>query len=136
LEISPRAVVVARGACATLHIDFRPAAPLDRLHGRPTVFVHFLGPRSGPLSGLDHALPGAWAAGQPLSYDLRVCPSALDPPLPIGQHRLTLGLYDDSWGYRWPLETGNSEDVGRREYLLGSVTVGPGPAPPAEGTGN
>jgi hypothetical protein len=43
---------------------------------------------------------------------------------------LSLGLYDDSWGYRWPLETGGPA-VGRREYRVATVEVsGPDPSAP------
>jgi len=125
LEVSPRETSVARDACARLLITFRPEAALDRMRGRPTVFVR-LRAENGRLAGrLDHLLPKPWTPGVVQSYEIRLCPASLATPLAPGRYRLTAGLYEDSWGYRWPLETG-AKELDPREYLLGSVTVGPG----------
>ena len=125
LEISPRETAVAAAACAPLRFTFRPVAALDRVHGRPTVFVHFRADSARLVGGLDHALPQSWTPGVVQSYEVPLCPAAFDPPLSPGRYRITAGLYDDSWGYRWPLETG-AEELDRREYFLASVTVAPG----------
>ena len=61
--------------------------------------------------------------GRPLSYERMLCPSTFNPPLKPGTYRLSVGLYDVSWGYRWPLETGGVTEVDRREYLMGTITV-------------
>lgn len=114
-------------------IDWRPARELDRLHGRPVVFVHLLDQAAGRLTVLrtfDHALPKAWVAGQPQAYEIDLYQSSLSEPLAPGRYVLSLGLYDDSWGYRWPLETGG-RDVARREYRVATVeVVGPDPSAP------
>jgi hypothetical protein len=105
---------------------------LDRLHGSPVVFVHLLdrtGQRSTLVRTFDHALPSPWTAGQPQDDEIDVYQSALADPLPPGRYVLSLGLYDDSWGYRWRLETG--PEVARREYSAASVEVsGPDPSAP------
>lgn len=125
LEISPREISVARNACTTFVFTFRPVAALDRVRGRPTVLVH-LRAENGRLAGrLDHPLPKPWTPGVVQSYEIRLCPASFATPLAPGRYRLTAGLYEDSWGYRWPLETG-AEELDPREYLLVRVTVGPG----------
>lgn len=125
LEITPREAAVSPAACVPLRFTFRPEAALDRVHGRPTVFVHFRADSAHLVGGLDHPLPGPWVPGVVQSYEIQLCPASLDPPLGPGRYRITAGLYDDSWGYRWPLETG-AEELDRREYLLARVNVGPG----------
>ena len=123
LVVTPKQSVVAAGACAPLRFDWLPAAPLDRVHGKPVVFVHLLAPPGNPDGNLDHPLPRPWTPGEAQSYEIQVCPSASEPPLRPGTYRLTAGLYDVSWGYRWPLEAGGGPEVDRREYVVGSVVV-------------
>jgi hypothetical protein len=111
---------------------WRPVRALDRLHGSPVVFVHLLdrtAKTSTLLRTFDHALPSPWTAGQPQDDEVDVYQSALADPLPPGRYVLSLGLYDDSWGYRWPLTTG--PEVASREYSAASVEVtGPDPSAP------
>ena len=123
LGVMPKETVVAAGACASLRFEWTPAAPLDRVHGKAVAFVHLLAEPGNAHGNLDHPLPEPWTPGRTQSYEIRVCPSDFRPPLRPGAYRLTAGLYDDSWGYRWPLETGGAPQVDRREYLMGSVVV-------------
>ena len=123
LTVAPKETVVAVGACAPLRFEWRPDAPLDRVHGRVVAFVHLLAEPGNPDGNLDHALPEPWTPNRNQTYEKRVCPSAFQPPLQPGTYRLTAGLYDESWGYRWPLEAGENTQVDRREYLMGSVVV-------------
>lgn len=114
---------------ALLQVTWRPSRPLDRQHGNPRVFVHLLDERRRLLRTFDHALPEAWTPGRPQSYELELYQSALAEPLRPGAYDLTFGLYDDSWGYRWPLSTAGPQ-VGKREYRLATIVV-PETAPPA-----
>jgi hypothetical protein len=122
LGVTPKETTVAVGACASLRFEWTPAAPLDHSHGRPFVFVHLLAPPGNPPGNFDHPLPETWTPGRPQSYEKNVCPSDFSTALRPGTYRLTVGLYDVSWGYRWPLEGGGPE-VDRREYLMGTITV-------------
>lgn len=133
-SVSANPNVVRLGYPQSAEVKFRWSSvrPLDRLHGSPLVFVHLLD-RTGQTSVLwrtfDHALPGPWTPGQSQEDAIDVYQSALAEPLPPGKYVLSLGLYDDSWGYRWPLETG--PEVARREYNVASVEVsGPDPSAP------
>jgi hypothetical protein len=125
MSVRPGDLFIREGECAPLRFDFRPAEPLDRLHGRPTVFVHVLDGRQHVVGDFDHPLPLPWAPGTPQEYELPICPSAAEHRIPPGTYRVTAGLYDDSWGYRWILlaEAGNAR---RREYLVATLTVAPG----------
>ena len=125
LSFTPAAVRLAYPQSAAVKLSWRPARELDRLHGKPLVFVHLLDRAEGTstvLRTFDHALPQAWAAGKPQDYELDLYQSALAEPLPPGRYVLSLGLYDDSWGYRWPLQTGGPE-AARREYRVATVEV-------------
>jgi hypothetical protein len=126
LEISPRESAAVASGCTPLRFTFRPEAALDRVRGRPTVFVHVRGESARLVGELDHPLPKPWDPGVVQSYEIPLCPATFDPPLAPGRYRITAGLYDDSWGYRWPLETGGAEELDTREYFLARVAVGPG----------
>lgn len=123
LGVTPAKTVVALGGCAPLRFEWLPAAPLDRVHGKVFVFVHLLAEPGNPDGNLDHPLPEPWRPGHAQSYEIQACPSAFEPPLRPGTYRLTAGLYDESWGYRWPLEAGGGAQTDRREYVMGSVVV-------------
>jgi hypothetical protein len=114
-------------------LQWRPARELDRRHGTPVVFVHLLhqtAEGSKVLRTFDHALPKPWVAGQPQGYEIDLYQSSLSEPLAPGRYVLSLGLYDDSWGYRWLLETSDPA-VARREYRVAEVEVlGPDPSAP------
>lgn len=132
VSLDPSLVRLGYPQSVAVKFRWRPVRALDRLHGSPVVFVHLLdrdGQKSTLLRTYDHALPGAWVAGQAQDEEIDVYQSALADPLPPGRYVLSLGLYDDSWGYRWPLETG--PEVARREYNAASVEVsGPDPSAP------
>ena len=118
---------------AVARLAWRPARALDRMHGKPVVFLHLLRQDKNDKSlvrTFDHALPDPWLPGRQQAYDVDLYQSALAEPLPPGRHVLSLGLYDDSWGYRWLLAAGGLE-VGRREYQVATVDVtGPDPSAP------
>ena len=90
------------------------------------VFVHVLDGRRRIVGGFDHPLPHPWVPGTSQEYELPVCPSAAEPKIPPGTYPLTVGLYDDSWGYRWIL-LATDPDVSRREYAVATSTAAPGP---------
>ena len=126
LGVTPRESSVAPAACTPLRFTFRPEAALDRVHGKPAVFVHFRTESNRLVGELDHYPPAPWSPGVVQSYEIQLCPASINPPLAPARYRITAGLYDDSWGYRWPLETGGAEELDTREYFVANVTVGPG----------
>lgn len=132
VSLDPNIVLLGYPQSVAVRFRWRPVRELDRRHGSPVVFVHLLdrtGQTSTLLRTFDHALPSLWTPGQPQNDEVDVYQSALADPLPPGRYVLSLGLYDDSWGYRWPLETG--PEVARREYSAASVEVsGPDPSAP------
>jgi hypothetical protein len=130
LGIEPRALSLPPGSDVGLRFDWRPVAALDKLHGRPTVFVHLLD-RDGALQRtFDHSLPSPWKVGDRQAYEIDLYQSLVADELPSGTYSLHVGLYDDSWGYRWPLQTGGKH-MGMHDYLVGTVEV---PAARASGT--
>jgi hypothetical protein len=122
VRLEPERLSLGYGESALLRFHWQPAKPLDRLHGNPKVFVHLLERPGKVLRTFDHALAETWSPGRPQSYEIDLYQSVLGPALPGGTYLLSFGLYDDSWGYRWPLDTG-SPDVGRREYRGATVVV-------------
>jgi hypothetical protein len=125
LRVSPESVRLGPGACATIDFEWSPLRELDRLHGRPEVFVHLLDRPVRPfqvLQTFDHPLPFPWRPGRPQRDVVTLCQSALPQPLPAGTYFLTAGLVDDSWGYRWPLEVDGGL-AARREYRIGTVEL-------------
>jgi len=132
VSLEPNIVRLGYPQSAAVRFHWQPRRALDRLHGSPVAFVHLLdrtGKTSVLLRTFDHALPAAWTAGQPLEEEIDVYQSALADPLPPGRYVLSLGLYDDSWGYRWQLEAG--PEVANREYSAAQVEVsGPDPTAP------
>jgi hypothetical protein len=133
VRLRPERFSLAYGLDLPLRFEWQPTRPLDRLHGKPRVFVHLLEKPGKVLRTFDHALPEEWSPGRPLSYEIDLYQSALGAALPAGTYQLSFGLYDDSWGQRWALETGGPE-VGRREYRGATVVVanGKGAAPRME----
>jgi hypothetical protein len=59
--------------------------------------------------------------GETVTDEVRLYHSALAPPLPAGEHRLTVGLYQPG-GDRWTLDA-PSPAVARAEYPVATVTV-------------
>ena len=122
VSVSPNPIVLAYPQCATIDFDWRPLRPLDRLRGKPLVFVHLLDGPHHLVRTADHALPAEWKPNVPMKYAITMCQSALAPALRPGTYQLKIGLYDDQLGYRWPLETGG-EETGRRGYRVAKVSV-------------
>jgi hypothetical protein len=123
LRASPSNLDLAPGTCATVTLDWSPLRALDKLHGKPLVFVHLLDRPIKPFQVLrtfDHPLPRRWRAGESQRDEIPICQSALGPPLGVGRYLLTVGLYDDSWGYRWPLAV-DGPLIARREYRIAGV---------------
>jgi hypothetical protein len=129
LAVAPATLALAYPQCAVLTLRFTPQAELDRRHGRATVFVHLLARRRKVLRTFDHPLPAPWHPGQPIEDRVELCQSALADPLPPGTYPLTVGLYDDDWGYRWPLDAG-APALDTREYAVATVIVPDGTAGP------
>jgi len=132
----PSVIRLAYPESVPLRLDWQPARALDRQHGRPIAFVHLILPtqkKNVLVRTFDHALPKAWNAGQPQNDVIDLYQSSLTDPIPPGRYALSLGLYDESWGYRWPLQTAGPE-VARREYQVATVEVaGPDPSAPKFG---
>jgi hypothetical protein len=121
----PPAVRLLYPQSVPVRLDWMPLRPLDRRHGRVVAFAHLVvqtqrGNRVWRT--FDHSLPKPWVAGEPQSEELELYQSALAEALPPGRYVLSVGLYDESWGYRWPLSAG--QEVAKREYLLATVEVG------------
>jgi hypothetical protein len=129
VTMSPPSVELAHPFVAPLTFRWSPTAPLDGLAGKPRVFVHVLDGGRRLLRTFDHPLPEAWTPGRPQSYEIQLYQSAIADKLPPGAYEITVGLYDDHGRTRWPLAT-DGEEVGRREYRLGSL-VSPAADPPA-----
>ncbi len=121
-QVAPAQLTLGYGQSQPLRLTFQPLFELDKVHGTPTVFVHLLHPTEKLVRTFDHALPGPWVPGQQQSYEIDLYQSVLAEALPAGSYRLSIGLYDDEYGYRWVLDTGG-EELGRREYIVGGVEV-------------
>jgi hypothetical protein len=127
LTITPSLIRVSHGSATRLKLGWKMAAPLDRRHGDPFVFVHVLKRRGHVLRDFDHRFPVAWRPGSEHAYEIDLALSALSPPLPPGRYQVTVGLHDSSWGYRWPLVAG-VRAIETREYLVATLEV-PSAAP-------
>jgi len=122
LTISPTVIQLPYPHDVALRLEWQPRAPLDKQHGNVAVFVHLLERPGKVLRTFDHRFRGEWKPRQPRDYEIDIFQSALGEELPPGRYLLTFGLYDDSVGYRWPLQV-QGEDVGKREYQLATVEV-------------
>jgi hypothetical protein len=129
LAVQPATVTLPHSFAAPLEFRWTPAAALDRLRGKPLVFVHVLDGGRKLLRTFDHPLPEGWTPGHAQSYEIELYQSAIAEPLPEGAYEMTFGLYDDGSRDRWPL-TVDGEEVGRQEYRLSTLVV-PKAAPPA-----
>ena len=131
LSVSPAEVELPYPQSAALSAAWEMTAPLDGggSAGRPWVFIHLLDGSGAVARTFDHELPFPWRPEETRSAPVELWQSALAPPLPAGEYRLTLGLYDPATGDRWALETGAPE-VARGEYEVARVRVPPpGPVP-------
>lgn len=126
LAVDPPLLPLPYPESGRVQLTWNPTAPLDEhvanLNGRPTVFVHLLGPTGKPIRTFDHVLPDVWEPGVAQSYSIDIAQSALAAPLGTGSYGLSIGLYDVDWGYRWPIRTGGTE-VATREYRVATVEV-------------
>lgn len=121
LAVEPGEVTLPYPGSAALDLAWEPTAPLGEVGGELRVFVHLLDADEEIVRTFDHRYPFAWEVARPLRHRLELYQSYLGPPLAAGEYTLTAGLYDAT-GRRWALET-PGEEVGRREYRIGSVRV-------------
>lgn len=119
---APHRLVLPYPGFTKLEVRWTPKAPLTGAEGTVRVFVHLLSAPGEIARTFDHVLPARWRVGQEIDDEIDLYQSALGPPLPPGNYRLSIGLYDES-GRRWHLAGG--EPVGREEYLAALVEVPP-----------
>jgi len=124
LGVTPTAFRLAHGESVTVRLTWTPSRRLTESQAAPTAFVHLLQATRTAVRTFDHRLPGSWEPGTPLTYELDIAQSALAEPLPEGNYRLAVGLYDEASGYRWPLVT-EGEDLDRHAYAVATVEVVP-----------
>jgi hypothetical protein len=122
VRTSPDTIRLGYPESAPFHFEWSPSATLEKVHGGATVFVHLLEGPGRVRRTFDHPFPQSWSAGKPVSYDVELYQSALAAPLPPGRYIVSIGLYDPSSGYRWPLEASGPE-IGKREYRVGALDV-------------
>lgn len=127
LTVEPRQVTLPPAQVRPLHLTWTPSAALEG--EAPTVFVHLLDADRKVVRTFDHPFPQRWREGTPVSYDVDLYQSALAPPLPAGQYRLTLGLYDKE-GKRWALDGLGEPTAGRNEYDAATINVPAGDPKP------
>ena len=123
VEIRPDAIRLVYPQCTSIHLTWTPEAALERLTGKPRVFVHLIVPSRRLVRTFDHDLPQPWTVGKPQSYDLDLCQSVLAEPLAAGSYDLTVGLIDGGTGARFPLRA-SGQEVATREYRVATVDVG------------
>jgi len=142
LSVTPAEVVLAWPETSTLTARWEATAPLaDGTDGSAgsegaRVFVHLLDEAGSVARTFDHALPFDWHAAEAHGSSIELWQSALAEPLPPGDYRLTVGLYDPGDGHRWPLET-DAPAVDDGEYAVATVVVppaSPGPGLAFEGS--
>jgi hypothetical protein len=132
LDVQPRSVVLGYPQATSTRLTWTPETKEGgEAPAEPLVFVHLLDAKGVVVRTFDHPFPQRWAAGVPVSYDLKLYQSALAPPLDPGRYRLGIGLVDRA-GKRWPL-AGLGPPIGRNEYLAADVEATPQPAGPQFG---
>jgi len=133
VRVSPAEVELPYPASAVLSAELEMKEPLAGdtagAAGHPWVFVHLLDDAGAVARTFDHELPFPWRPGETRSAPVELWQSALAPPLPAGEYRLTLGLYHPGTGERWSLETGSPE-VAAGEYQVAGVRMPPPDAAP------
>ncbi|HZF07627.1 MAG TPA: hypothetical protein VFE33_02445 [Thermoanaerobaculia bacterium] len=122
LEVQPQQLTLGYPDIQLLHLSWEPESALDPAAGTPTVFVHLLDPHGRIVRTYDHPFPGPWQEGTPVAYDVKVFQSALAAPLPPGAYTLSIGLYGNRSGQRWPLDVA-AQDLKRHEYQVAKVQV-------------
>ena len=121
VTVSPQSFVLSPGECRDVRLSWHMLRALDRKRGRLIVFAHILDRPHHVITTFDHPFPSEWRPGTREDYVVQTCqPGA--PPLKPGKYMLSLGLYEDDWGYRWPLQTGGRE-VALREYEVGKIAI-------------
>src|SRR5579885_989601 len=128
VEVRPQSLKLGYPEMRDLHLAWGPNVALDPADGQPTVVLPLRDAHGQIVRTYDHPFPGAWQEGTPVPDGVRVFQSALAPPLPAGKYQLTLGLYGNKSGKRWPLDVAG-EDLGRHEYRVAEVEVLPPAAP-------
>ncbi|HLX08772.1 MAG TPA: hypothetical protein VKY89_13015 [Thermoanaerobaculia bacterium] len=130
LEMQPRSITLPYPQLTTVHLTWSPSTSTSEgdTPSEPLVFLHLLGAKGQVLRTFDHPFPQHWAAGTPVSYDVKIYQSALAPSLDPGKYRLSVGLYDQS-GKRWALG-GLGEPIARQEYVAAELEVPPQPPGP------
>jgi len=130
LDVQPRSITLPYPQLTTVRLTWTPAAAAGEgdTPSEPLVFLHLVGAKGQVLRTFDHPFPQHWAAGTPVTYDVKLYQSALAPPLDPGKYRLIVGLYDQS-GKRWALD-GLGEPMKRQEYKAADVEVPAQPAGP------
>lgn len=121
LEASPKTVSLGQGEIKYLQLKWTPTAPLAGITGAPTVFVHLLDDAGEVVRTFDHPLPQPWTVGTPISYTLPLYQSGIAQPLPPGDYRLSVGLFDQA-NKRWDL-AGLGEPIAKREYVAATLTA-------------
>jgi hypothetical protein len=121
LAVEPAEVSLPYPGVAVFELAWEPTAPLGEVEGELRVFVHLLDEDEEIARTFDHRYPHAWEVARPVRHRLELYQSLLGPPLAASDYALTAGLYDAS-GRRWALAT-TGEEVGRREYRIGTVRV-------------
>jgi hypothetical protein len=124
LEVRPQSLTLGYPDIQALHLAWEPETALDPAAGTATVFVHLLDRHGRIVRTYDHAFPQAWQEGTPVAYDVKIFQSALAAPLPPGGYTLSMGLYGNKSGQRWPLDVA-AEDLSRHEYRVAKVEVPP-----------
>ena len=121
LQASPRTLTLPYPHTATLELTWQPLRPLDIPTSELIVFVHLIDQEGKVQRTFDHPFPEAWAEGNEVRYPLDLHQSAIAPPIPPGNYKLTVGLYAAS-GRRWPLEV-DAPEVDDEEYALIEVDI-------------
>jgi hypothetical protein len=129
LEVRPQSLTLGYPETQELHLAWQPAAGLDRDAGQPVVFVHLRDGKGAIVRTYDHPFPQGWQEGTQVADVVKVFQSALAPPLPPGRYQISLGLYGNKSGQRWPLEVA-APDLGRHEYRVADIEVPPPGAGP------
>lgn len=124
LSVAEHEVALPHGRLVPLELRWEAKAALEDGEGAPIAFVHLLDAEGSVARTFDHPLPGRWEPGKTIVDRLELVQSALAPPLPAGEYRLTVGLYDGE-RKRWPLLT-DGEEVARQEYVVAKVRVSEG----------
>jgi hypothetical protein len=122
LEVQPQSLKLGYPELRELHLSWEPATALDPEAGQPTVFIHLLDRHGKIVRTYDHPFRQAWQEGTPVMSGVKIFQSALAPALPAGRYQLTLGLYGNRSGKRWPLDVAG-RDLGRHEYQVAEVEV-------------